>query len=309
MSKVVLLTGGVGGAKLALGLEAVLDPADLTSIVNTGDDFVHLGLAISPDIDTLAYTLSGKASVANGWGREDESWAFMATLRELGGEDWFLLGDRDLALHTIRTGALKRGESLSAITARLARALGVRSAIVPMSDHIVSTFVDTDEGPLAFQRYFVERRCAPAVHAIRFEGAAAARPAPAALAALADPSLRAILIAPSNPFLSVDPILAVPGFAKALRAAKAPIVAVSPLVDGKAVKGPTSKLMAELAIAASHASIAAHYDGIIDGLLIDRPDAGAPLSIAFAETDTMMVSAADKARVARAALALADSLA
>ena len=243
---VVVLTGGVGGAKLVLGLCHAIDPAEVVAIVNTGDDFTHLGLRISPDIDTLLYTLSGKANSVQGWGREGESWGFMTALRELGGSDWFLLGDGDLALHVLRTAALAAGGTLSETTAAFARSWGLQATILPMTDDPVATQVETDEGPLAFQRYFVARRCEPRVSEIRFLGAPTARPAPGVLAAIA--AAEAILIAPSNPFLSVDPVLAVPGLRQALRDARAPVIAVSPIVGGKAVKGPTAKLMAELGI-------------------------------------------------------------
>jgi LPPG:FO 2-phospho-L-lactate transferase len=308
MSRVVVLTGGVGGAKLVLGLIHALPAADVTAIVNTGDDFVHLGLSISPDIDTLLYTLSGKANEAQGWGREGESWQFLAALRELGGEDWFALGDGDLALHILRSAALAHGETLSAITARFALAWGIDARILPMSDQPVGTVIDSDEGVLAFQRYFVERRCAPIVRSIRFDGAEAARPAPGVIEAITDPGTRAILIAPSNPYLSVDPLLAVPGIRAALQAASAPIVAVSPIVGGEAVKGPTAKLMRELGVAVNAQSIADHYAGIIDGLLVDERDPQTVLPVAQARTDTLMRSLDDRVCVARAALALADSL-
>ena len=305
--RIVVLTGGVGGAKLVLGLIHAVPAGEVTAIVNTGDDFEHLGLAVSPDIDTLLYTLSGKANAGQGWGRAGESWGFMAALRELGGEDWFQLGDGDLALHVLRTGALRRGEPLSAITARFARAWGIGAAILPMSDDPVRTMIETDEGVLPFQRYFVARRCGPAVRAIRFEGAEAARPAPGVAEAIA--AADAILIAPSNPFLSVDPLLAVPGLRDALAAAPAPVVAVSPIVGGKAVKGPTTKLMAELGIEAGAAAIARHYAGLIDGLLVDERDPPAGLAVAEARCDTLMQSLDDRIRVARAALALAERLA
>ncbi len=298
--KVVVLTGGVGGAKLVLGLTQVMPPEDITAIINTGDDFMHLGLPVSPDIDTLLYTLAGKANAAQGWGREGETWSFMAALKELGGPDWFNLGDGDLALHVSRLA----GGPLSEATARFAKAWGIRVKMLPMSDDRVSTIVETDQGPLAFQNYFVEARCAPEVRGIRFEGAEAAKPAPGVLTALANADV--ILIAPSNPWLSVDPILAVPGIADALQAAVAPVVAVSPIIGGKAVKGPTAKLMDELSLPVTNASIAAHYTGLLEGLLInegdDQPD------IAFAASDTLMISLDDRARVARAALDLAGRL-
>ena len=299
---IVVLTGGVGGAKLVLGLAETLDPSDVTAIVNTGDDFRHLGLHVSPDVDTLLYTLSGKANPLQGWGRADESWTFMAAVRELGGEDWFALGDGDLALHVLRTARLAAGDSLSAISADFARAFGIAATIVPMSDDPVATWLDSDEGALPFQHYFVARRCAPAVRRIRFEGADAARPASRALEAIAN--AEAILIAPSNPWLSVDPILAVPGVRAALAAAAAPIVAVSPLIGGKAVKGPTAKLMGELGVETTNAAIASHYGGLLDAILINHGD-DAPPGLRSAATDILMRDAADRRRVVEAALALA----
>jgi LPPG:FO 2-phospho-L-lactate transferase len=303
---VVVLTGGVGGAKLVLGLVHILPAGEVTAIVNTGDDFTHLGLAISPDIDTLLYTLAGKANAAQGWGREGETWSFLAALRSLGGEDWFALGDGDLALHVLRTARRAAGEPLSAIIADFARAWGIGAAILPMSDDPVATVVETGEGPLAFQRYFVERRCEPAVQSVRFERAGTARPASGVIEAIH--AADAILIAPSNPFLSIDPLLAVPGFRAALGEAHAPVVAVSPIIGGAAVKGPTAKLMRELGQEVSNASIAAHYHGLIDGLVIHSGD-DAPESVELAHTDTMMRDEQDKVRVAEKALALARSIA
>ena len=218
MRRIVTLTGGVGGAKLVLGLMRICPPEQITAIVNTGDDFQHFGLTISPDIDTLLYTLSGKANAAQGWGREGESWSFMDALKSLGGEDWFLLGDGDLALHVLRSHLLARGETLSAITARFAAAWGLDLTILPMSDDPVATHLNTSEGDMPFQRYFVERRCAPEVRAIRFEGAERAKPAGGVIEAITAPDTRAIVIAPSNPWLSVDPILAVPGIRDCWRA-------------------------------------------------------------------------------------------
>jgi LPPG:FO 2-phospho-L-lactate transferase len=306
--RVVVLTGGVGGAKLVLGLQQILDPASITALVNTGDDFRHLGLWVSPDIDTLLYTLSGKANAAQGWGREGESWSFMEALRSLGGEDWFALGDGDLALHILRTMWLARGDSLSTITARLAQNWGIGVRILPMSDQVVATHLETDDGALPFQHYFVERRCEPVVRRIVFEGAAAATPAPGVCEAILADDTRAILIAPSNPYLSVDPILAVPGIREALQAARAPVIAVSPIVGGEAVKGPTAKLMRELGSAVSPEAVCGHYHGLIDGMLVDMRDSVTSLGVAFASCDTLMRSLADRARVAEAALALAETL-
>ena len=304
--RVTVLTGGVGGAKLVLGLCHAMAAADVTAIVNTGDDFVHLGLSVSPDIDTLLYTLSGKANAAQGWGREGETWSFMAALRSLGGPGWFNLGDGDVALHVWRSMRLAAGETLSAITADIARAWGIAARILPMSDGRLATMIESDAGTLGFQDYFVARQCAPVVRAVRFEGDGV--PAAGVIAAIGDPATRAILIAPSNPFLSVDPLLAVPGIRQALAETPVPVVAVSPLVGATSVKGPTAKLMAELGIPLTAAAIARHYAGVIDGLLIDERDPPGDPGIAFARADTLMHTLADRVRVAQAALALADSL-
>jgi LPPG:FO 2-phospho-L-lactate transferase len=304
MSRVTVLTGGVGGAKLVLGLMHAMPAEEITAIVNTGDDFRHLGLHVSPDIDTLLYTLSGKANQAQGWGREGESWNFMTALKELGGEDWFLLGDGDLALHVLRSQRLAKSEKLSAITRSFARAWGIGVEVLPMSDDPVATMLATDEGELEFQRYFVERRCAPKVSRISFRGANEATAAPGVVQAIMD--AECVLIAPSNPYLSVDPVLAVGEIAMALRDTAARVVAVSPLVGGAAVKGPTAKLMQELGVPVTNAAIAAHYADFIDGLLIDEGD-DAPVGVAVARTRTLMTNLDDRIRVARAALALARS--
>ncbi|MDB5702317.1 MAG: 2-phospho-L-lactate transferase [Sphingomonadales bacterium] len=304
--KVTVLTGGVGGAKLVLGLSRVSPALDVTAIVNTGDDFTHLGLRISPDIDTLLYTLSGKANVAQGWGREGESWRFMAALHELGGEEWFQLGDGDMALHVLRTARLSAGETLTAIIGDFARQWGIAARVLPMTDDIVATKLESDEGRLDFQQYFVARRCAPVVHRIEFEGAATAHPASGVVGAVTAAEL--VIVAPSNPFLSIDPILAVPGIAAALRDTTAPVIAVSPIVAGQSVKGPTAKLMQELGLELGNAAIANHYKGLIDGLIIDTQDDAAD-GIAILRADTMMRDDNDKIRVARAVLALADQIA
>jgi LPPG:FO 2-phospho-L-lactate transferase len=306
---IVVLTGGVGGAKLVLGLTQVVAPDRITAIVNTGDDFRHFGLWICPDLDTLLYTLAGKADAEHGWGRAGETWGFMAALRSLGAEDWFMLGDGDLALHVLRSARLASGSTLSQISRDFAQVWGLPVTMLPMSDDPVSTHLSTDEGDLPFQRYFVERRCVPTVNAIRFEGAAAALAAPGVVEAIESADTRAVLIAPSNPFLSIDPILAVPGVRAALMNAAAPVVAVAPIVGGKAVKGPTAKLMVELGIPVTPRAIADHYRGVIDGLLVDERDGTEGLGIPMASTDTLMVSLEDRARVASAALALADRIA
>lgn len=304
----VVLTGGVGGAKLVLGLMHLIAPGRITAIVNTGDDFRHLGLWVSPDIDTLLYTLSGKANAAQGWGREGESWAFMDALRSQAGPDWFLLGDGDLVLHVLRTHRMASDEPLSAITHDFARNWAIAAQVLPMSDDAVATFVETNEGLLPFQQYFVARRCEPVALGVRFDGAATARPAPGVAEAILDPGTEAILIAPSNPFLSVDPILAVPGIRAALAAASAPIVAVSPIVGGQAVKGPTAKLMRELGLGVTPAAIARHYAGVIDALLVDQRDAALGVDVTHAAADTLMNTLEDRMRVARAALDLARAV-
>lgn len=300
--KYVVLTGGVGGAKLVEGLYRVLSMGSLTAIVNTGDDFRHFGLPISPDIDTLIYTLSGKSNRALGWGREDETWNFMATLKSLGGEDWFNLGDGDLALHVLRGAALAAGDPLSVIIDRFARAWGLQLSILPMTDDAVATWVETDEGLLPFQRYFVERQCDPKVRSVQFDGASDAQPASGVVEAILN--AEAVFIAPSNPWLSIDPLLAIPAIKKALGTTKAPVIAVSPLIEGQAVKGPTAKLMDELGLAVTNDSIAAHYGALLDGLVVHGND-DAPEGLVIARTDTLMNNLDDKKHVANAALALA----
>jgi LPPG:FO 2-phospho-L-lactate transferase len=308
--QVLALCGGVGGAKVALGLYRMLGP-NLTVVVNTGDDFDHLGLRISPDVDTVLYTLGGLADPQRGWGRAQETWAFMEALGVLGGETWFQLGDRDLALHVQRTEWLRGGKTLSSFTAHAAQKFGISARIVPMSDQFVRTIVVTDEGELPFQRYFVARRCEPVVRVVRFEGASQALPAPGIVDLLATTSLNTIVICPSNPYLSVDPILAVPGLRQALAAAPAPVVAVSPIVGGEAVKGPTAKIMTELGITVTNPSIAEHYRGLIDGLVIDEADAAdcGRLDLPMLTTRTVMRSVPDRERLAAETLAFAETLA
>jgi LPPG:FO 2-phospho-L-lactate transferase len=307
---VVALSGGIGGAKLALGLSRILPPEHLTLIANTGDDFEHLGLSISPDIDTLTYVLAGLDNLELGWGRRDETWSFMQTLETLGGETWFRLGDRDLALHIERTSRLRAGATLTATTAAIAASLGVAPRILPMSDDPVRTRLRTSEGWLDFQPYFVGLRCAPVVHELAFEGAATARPNPLILETLARPDLRCIVICPSNPFISVDPILAVPGLREAIAAARAPVVAVSPIIAGRAVKGPTAKMMTELGLEVSAATVARHYAPLLDGYIIDAQDAAstAGLSIRITPAQTLMTTLEDRESLARVVLQAADAL-
>lgn len=299
----VALCGGVGGAKLAFGLAQILPSECLTVVVNTGDDFDHLGLAISPDLDTVLYTLGGLNDTERGWGRRGESWNFMATLPEFGAETWFQLGDRDLALHVARTHRLRAGESLSAVTAAFAAGLGIGPRIVPMSDAPVRTIIGTENGPLAFQSYFVRDRCAPRVTGFAFDGADAAAPAPGVLAALNAADL--IVLCPSNPFVSIGPLLAVPALRRALDARTAPLVAVSPIIGGQAVKGPTAKMMDELGMPRSADAVARHYGRLLDGFVLDLADAalapeiergGLPCHV----TRTLMTNPSDKVDLARA---------
>lgn len=307
---IVALAGGVGGARMADGLARILAPGELVVGVNTGDDFTHLGLEISPDLDTVLYTLSGLADIERGWGQAGETWAAMDALERLGGETWFRLGDKDLATHIERTRRLRAGESLSRICADFAARLGVRQHIVPMSDDPVRTLVDTDEGRLTFQDYFVRRQCAPRLTGLSFDGAANARPCPALLEALASPALEAVILCPSNPFLSVAPILALPGMRAALEAARAPIAAVSPIIAGGAVKGPAAKIMAELGLVPSAAAVADHYGELIDGFVLDEADAGQAVAISVPTlvTDAVMHGVEDRARLAKEVVAFAQAL-
>ena len=306
---VIALCGGIGGAKLARGLYELIGP-DLTVIVNTGDDFEHLGLTISPDVDTVLYTLADLNDRERGWGRADETWNFMSALAEVGGETWFQLGDRDLALHVERTRRLREGHSLTRVVTDVARHFGISAKILPMSDDAVRTIVMADDGPLPFQKYFVGLGCAPVVRAIAFEGANGARVSPDVAAAFERRDLAAIVICPSNPYLSVDPILAVPGMRELLQRAGAPTIAVSPIIGGAAIKGPTTKIMAELKIEATNASIARHYAGIIDGLIVDRVDAADAASppVATLTTATLMTSLEDRVNLARDVLDFARRL-
>ncbi|MEM1162335.1 MAG: 2-phospho-L-lactate transferase [Pseudomonadota bacterium] len=308
MNRVVAISGGIGGAKLALGLYNILPPDALTVICNTGDDFEHLGLTVCPDIDTVTYTLAGLANRMLGWGREGETWAFMEALKAIGGETWFRLGDGDLALHVERTRRLAIGDSLSAITRDFARSLGIRAAVLPMADTHVRTIVQTPEGPLPFQRYFVEQQCAPAVTGFDFDGADKARLTPEVAAALSDPDVSCIVICPSNPFISIDPVLAVPGMVDALREVPAPIVAVSPLIGGDAVKGPTAKMMSELGLELSNRTIAARYGAFLDGLIVNPGDE-VEVDLPQHATPTLMTTDAEKTAVATEVLAFAARLA
>jgi LPPG:FO 2-phospho-L-lactate transferase len=304
---VLALSGGIGGAKLALGLYRVLAPGALTVVANTGDDFEHLGLSVSPDIDTLLYTLGGIDNQETGWGRRDETWTFMAALETLGGETWFKLGDGDLATHVERTRRLAAGESLSRITEDFRRRLGISARLLPMTDERVRTRPRTDRGWLDFQDYFVRLHTEPVVREIVYAGAADAKANPEFLAALADDRLEAAVICPSNPFLSIDPILSLPGVRDALRNCHAPVVAVSPIIGGQAVKGPTAKIMAELGFPVSAAAVARYYGDILDLYIADESDANelSGLDIPVRVTNTLMSTLADRDALAAAVLTAA----
>jgi LPPG:FO 2-phospho-L-lactate transferase len=303
---VVALAGGVGGAKLAHGLSLVLPPESLTVIVNTGDDFEHLGFHISPDVDTVMYTLAGLANSETGWGLAGETWSFLDALGRLGGETWFRLGDRDLATHVERRRRLEAGHSLTEVTQSLCVALGVRATVLPMSDDRLRTVVRTDEGDLGFQEYFVHRQCRPRVSGFIFEGAGQAQPTAHVVQALRTADL--IVFCPSNPFVSLGPILALPGVKELVRAR--PALAVSPIVGGQAIKGPAGKMLAELGLEVSAAAVAAYYAGLLKYFVLDALDEtqSAELreqGLRVLVTDTIMRSDADRARLARQVLALA----
>jgi LPPG:FO 2-phospho-L-lactate transferase len=308
---VVALSGGIGGAKLALGLSRILPADNLLVVANVGDDFEHLGLHISPDVDTLMYTLAGLDNRKLGWGRQDETWAFMETLTVLGGENWFGLGDRDLAVHVERTRRLRQGQTLSAITADFCRRLGVGPRVLPATDDRLRTRLRTDEGWLDFQDYFVRLQCRPVVWELAFDGTEHARPHPELQAALRDEGLRAVVICPSNPFISVEPILAVSGMREALCACAAPVIAVSPIIGDRAVKGPTAKMMAELGMTPSAAAVAERYGDLIDGYVMDIADAEQAVHVAPRVTlaPTLMTNLAEREQLARVVLEAADALA
>ena len=308
---VLALAGGVGGARLAAGLSRALPAGSLTIAVNTGDDFEHLGLSISPDIDTVVYTLAGLGNPEQGWGLAGESWSFMAALERLGGKTWFRLGDRDLATHVERTRRLAQGETLSAITADFAARLGINQLIVPMSDDRVRTIVGTDGGDLAFQDYFVRRQCNPVLQSIRFDGAETATLSGGFLRALADPALKAIIICPSNPVLSLGPILALPTIRDRLRTRAVPVVAVSPFIGGQAVKGPAAKIMAELGLPTTPDGLLSLYAGLVDGLVIDHADARnkSASDVRLCVTGTLMRNADDQLRLAEEVIAFARLIA
>ncbi len=302
--KFIALTGGVGGAKLAAGLAAVLSPEQLLIVANTGDDFEHLGLTICPDLDSVMYALAGINDTKRGWGVRGETWQVLGALKRLQGETWFQLGDRDLATHIMRTHALAAGHSLSRVTCRLSAALGIEHRLVPMSDQPVRTFVKTASADLPFQQYFVAERCEPVVTGFYFAGVEHARVQTDCASWLADEQLRGVIICPSNPFVSVDPILALPTLRATLAAVRVPIVAVSPLIAGRAIKGPAAKMMSELNLPSDALGVAQHYQGLVNLFVLDAADVAlAPaieaLGMRTLVTETLMRSARDRQALAQ----------
>lgn len=302
--KILALSGGVGGAKLALGLSRVMAPSELTVVANTADDFEHLGLHISPDLDTVMYTLAGLNNQEQGWGLAGETWSMLAAMEQLGGESWFRLGDRDIATHLRRSELLAAGKTLSDVTAELCQQLGIAQNLLPMSDDPVRTFVDTDQGELAFQHYFVREQCAPAVRGFKFKGLESASPSPAFMELLNDDDLQAVIICPSNPFVSVDPILKLAGVTEALKRSAAKVIAVSPIVSGLAIKGPAAKMMKELSMPVTADAVAQYYGDLLDLFVIDESDATLGgsierIGVSVAATPTVMKTLKDRERLAR----------
>jgi len=298
--KVAVLTGGVGGARFLRGVVDAVDPADVAVIVNVGDDLEMLGLHVSPDLDSVLYALAGLSDEERGWGRADETWNALATVEQLGGDAWFRLGDRDLGLHLLRSEALRAGEPLSTVTARLTAALGLETTILPATDEALRTFLDTPNGRFDFQHWFVARAHRDPVDRVRFEGATSARPAPGVLEALHEAEL--ILIAPSNPFVSIGPILAVARIRSALERRRVPCVAVSPLIGGQAVKGPAAAMLQRLEGGTTPAHVAHCYAGLIDVLVIDEADAAESVGVRTIVTRTLMRDAESRRALAEAAL-------
>lgn len=303
---VVVLSGGVGGARFLAGMARIACGDALTAIVNTGDDFVHLGLHVSPDLDSVMYTLAGLAHEEQGWGVADETFRALGMVRRYGGEDWFRLGDQDLGTHLCRTQALTAGETLSQVTQRLCRALGVRARVVPMSDDSCRTMIDTvEKGTLPFQEWLVRQRAAPTVRRVWFDGSP--RPAPAVLPAIAEAAV--VIIAPSNPFVSIDPILSLPGVREALSSRV--VVAVSPIVHGKAIKGPLAKMFEELGgEQASAGAVQRHYAHLIRGIVVETGDEPSIRSdtTRVLGTRTIMRDMGDRERLAEEVLAFARGL-
>jgi LPPG:FO 2-phospho-L-lactate transferase len=300
--KVAVLTGGVGGARFLRGVVDVVPPADVTAVVNVGDDLEILGVHVSPDLDSVVYALAGLADEARGWGRAGETWNALETVAALGGPAWFRLGDRDLGLHLVRTEALRAGEPLSEITVRITHAFAIETTVLPATDSRLRTWLDTPAGAFEFQEWFVARAHRDEVDAVRYEGAAQATPAPGVLDAL--DAADVLVIAPSNPYVSIGAILAVREIRAALARRRVPCVAVSPLIGGRAVKGPADRMLARLAGGTTPAHVASCYAGLIDALVLDESDDASGLDVEAIVTSTLMTDAASRRSVAGAALGL-----
>ena len=310
--KIIALSGGVGGAKLCLGLHQICEPEDLYFITNTGDDFLYLGFYISPDVDTLVYTLAGVNNTKTGWGRTDETWKTHNVLGELGADNWFKLGDKDLALHLYRSKALRNGEGLTSITQDIANRFHIKATVLPMSDHMIQTVIDTNKGLLSFQEYFVKQASKPKIKSISFKSN---NPEPTAevTETLMDPDLKGIIICPSNPYLSIDPILSIEKIRRSIAESKKPRVAVSPLINGQSVKGPTTKIMDELGLKTNVLTIAQHYKDYVDGIVIDTSDQGyigqiESMGIHVKLSNIMMNNDDDKKRVAEDVINFIDHI-
>ena len=311
LGKVAVLAGGVGAARLLRGLAPLVPRGQLTIIVNTADDDVFYGLHVSPDVDTVLYTLAGLSDPVRGWGIAGDTFHALEAMARYERDVWFQLGDRDLATHVFRTARLRDGQTLSQITATQTRSLGVQARVLPMSDDRVRTIVETSGGRRSFQEYLVRDRTRETVRSLTYSGARAARPAPGVLAALEEASL--VVIAPSNPLVSIAPILAVPGIRQTLRRTDAPVVAVSPLIGGRPVKGPADRMMRALGVAPTPLGLADYYEGHLDAMVLDNADRAfttrlAARGIASSCLDTLMSSVVRSTTVARAVLALGASL-
>lgn len=310
--KILALSGGVGGAKLCRGLDQITDKDELVIIANTGDDFLYLGFYISPDIDTLIYTLAGENNIETGWGRTDETWKAHNVMGGLGADNWFKLGDKDLEMHVYRSKEIQNGTSLTEITQKVSKIWNINSKILPMSNHSIKTIIESDIGTLSFQEYFVKKQCIPKVESITFKQKKA-KASQTLLDEMNDNNLTAIIFAPSNPYLSIDPILSLSEIKNFLRTTSTPVIAVSPVVDGQAVKGPTTKIMSELGVEPSAVSIAKHYDGLIDGLILDVLDQNLvsqveDIGIRTKVMNTIMHNDQDKIQLAQAALDFAKEI-
>lgn len=310
--KIIALSGGIGGAKLGLGLHQIYAPEELYFITNTGDDFLYLGFYIAPDVDTLVYTLAGVNNTETGWGRADETWKTHNVLGELGADNWFKLGDKDLALHLHRSKALRNGERLTSITQDIANRFHLKATVLPMSDHMIQTVVDTNKGLLSFQEYFVKQASKPKIKNISFKSK---NPEPSAEVTeiLMDPGLKGIVICPSNPYLSIDPILSIEKIRQSITESKRPRVAVSPIINGQSVKGPTTKIMDELGLEANVLTIAQHYKDYIDGIVIDTSDQDyvgqiESMGIQVKLSEIMMNNDDDKKRVAEDVIHFIDHI-